>query len=734
MGRSGSVGSVIVLLILALGWSGCGNDSSGPATDPVPASLTLSPKTDVSLEIGKIQNFTVAAVNASNAAITTPIAFTSSNTAIVTIAANGAACAGTWNSLSNPQLCTPGAEGTAQITATAQGVSSPPTTVWVHQHIAKLTIGEVTVLDPNSPMANAHCISKGSKFVYQVLAKTTSGVDISSTIGIPTWQLSTAIVGTVNTVSTTDTPLLPGQVELTANTPGTSQLFASVAGAASIPIPFVTCPVQQITLEADNTPVNSLSFNSSGSKTLTAVVVDTSGTTITGVPLTWTSSRPTSVTVTNGAVSGSKPGGATVIASCTPPTCNLGFQPSLPIYPINPVAVSVTGTSAATTVLLSTNECGAEDDCVSQIVGIDTTANTVSNTFALTATPNSIVFNPQGTKAFVGTNKSLLGSKGLMVVDLSASPTTITTNNSVPGKVLAVSPDGTRVIVSDTADTVNQVFIFNANDNSNVALPIAGVSAAGFSPDNLKAFIAAGNKLYIFSTQDALQTVTLGVPATGIAYLPGGMGAYLAGGDAAGLAFLPTCGTQPPTVTGVADPGAQLIEALPDGRSIFSVISPTVQLVKTVLPTPPLTLPVGQDGCPAPRGAMPLSFDTNHLVTQTDPVDLGQGPFTPTQLIISADGAAAYILTSNSPNILVFDINNRITTAIQLANDAIPLQGGLTTDGKKLYVAGSDGQVHVLDTPTAADAVQITLPQPLCTSESGLNTFTCKPNLVAVKP
>ncbi len=719
MGRSGSVGSVIFFLVLSMGWSGCGSDNRGPITNPVPASLTLSPKTDVSLEIGKIQNFTASAVNASNSAITTPITFISSNTAVVTIAASGAACAGTWDSLSNPQLCTPGAEGTAQITATAQGVSSPPTTIWVHQHIASLSVVPVTT-------PSASCVSKGQTSVYQAVAKNASGVDISSTIGAPVFALSTPTVGTVTTTSTTDVPLLPGQAAITANTPGTSPLFVTVAGATSVSSPFTTCAVQQITLESDNNPVNVLTFNSSGSKVLTAVVVDTSGTTITGVPLLWTSSRPSSVTVTNGSVTGSKPGGATVIASCTPPTCNIGFQPSLPIYPVNPVAVSVTGASATTTVLVSTDECGSDDDCVSQIVGIDTTANAVSNTFALTATPDSIVFNPQGTKAFVGTDKSLLGTKGLMVVDLSASPTTITTNNSVPGKVLAISPDGNRVIVSDTADMVNQVFIFNTADSSSVALPITGATAAAFSPDNLKAFIVAGDKLYINSTQDALQTVTLTAPATGIAYLTGGMGGYLAGGDPAGLSFFPTCGTQPATPMPVTLAGTNLIQPLPDGVSLFTVQSPTVQTVTTTFT--PVGPTLNLDGCPAPRGFLSVAGTSNGAI------DLGQGAFTPTQLLISADGNAAYILTSNSPNILVFDINNRITTAIQMANNAIPLQGGLTTDGKRLYVAGSDGQIHVLDTPTASDSVQITLPQPLCTSTSGLKTFTCKPNLVAVRP
>jgi hypothetical protein len=702
------------MVAIALAWSGCGDDEKPAITNPVPARLVLAPSTQLSLEIGKTQNFTASAFNSANTAITTPISFVSSNTAVITVAANGVACAGSWDSLTNPQLCTPGAEGVAEISATAQGVSSPPTKVFVHQHIVSLTIEPLT----------AGCISKGSTGIYQLVARSRAGLDISSTIGTATWQLSTATVGTA---STTADGLLPNQVQITANTPGTSPMFVSVAGTTSVPFDFVTCPVQQITLLENNVPVNALAFNNTGTKTLTATVVDTSGTTITGVPLTWTTSNPASVTATNGAVNAVKAGGATVSASCTPPTCNIGFQPSLPIYPTVPVAVSVTGgTAAATTVLISTSECGIVDDCVSRVVGLATSGNTVGNTFDLSATPNSLVINPQGNKAFLGTDKSLLGTKGLIVVDLAASPTTVANNNGIAGKVLAVSPDGNRVVVANTADTVNQVFIFNAADNSHVDLPISGATAAAFSPDNLKVFIAAGNKLYIQSSQDALQNLTLSAPATGAAFLTGGMGGYLAGGDPAGLAFFPTCGTQPPTPTPVTIPGTALIKPLPDGVSLFSVNPPTVQTITTEFSGVPPAVNV--PGCPAPRGGITVSGTANTAV------DLGQGAFTPIQLLISPDGAAAYILTSNSSNVLVFDIRNSLTSAIQLANNAIPFQGGLTTDGKRMYVAASDGNIHVLDTPTGADITQITLPEPLCTSADGLHSYTCKPNLIAVRP
>ena len=731
MGRCGSVGAVVLLLILIMGLLGCGGGNKTPVPDPVPATITITPTGSISLEIGKFQSFTATTNSSTNTAISTPITFVSSNTAVVTLAANGAACAGSWDSLSNPQLCTPGSVGSAEVTATAQGVSSAPTTVYVHQHIGHVAIAPVT-----TPALS--CVSKGGTFVYQALAFSTNGVDITQTVGGFTWQNANATVGEISTTATTlpAPQALARQVQVTASVPGTTALFVTVGGTSSLPVQFTTCPVQSIVLQASGVPVTSLPFPGSGSKTLTPIIIDSSGATITGVNLTWTSSNPAAATVTNGAVSAVKQGGATVIGSCTPPLCNAGFHPSLPIYPMNPVAVSISAATATTTasdtVYVSTTDCGTIDDCVGQVVPITTPANTVLAGLNLSSTPNSMVINRPGTKIFLGTGKGLLGSKGLMVVDLTASPATLTNQNTVPGKILAVSPDGNRVVVSDTSDTPNQLFIFNTSDGSSIALPITGATGADFSPDNLKAFIVAGSTLYIYSTQDALQAISLTAPATEVAALTGGIGAYLNGGDPAGFSFMPTCdvtASAGPTVSPVPVTGVKLMEPLPDGLSVFTVQSPTVQTVAASLtiPSPPSAL-LGLDGCPEPRGFITVTS------TPAAAVDLGQGNFVPTQLLVSSDGERAYILTSTLNNILVYDIRNRTTSSIALANNALPIQGALTTGGDKLYVAGSDGTVHALDTATSADTAQITFPQGLCTSLSGTATYTCKPTLVAVKP
>src|SRR5580704_19126189 len=306
MGRSGIAGFAVfgALLIFLVGsLPGCsGGSPVHTTTFAVPASVTLSPSPYLSLEIGTYEALTATALSATRTDITQPISYVSSNTAVVTVASNGLACAGSWDSLSNPQICTPGGVGVAQITASAQGVSSPTTTVFVHQHVDKVTASLLVL--PNQPPPTNPCFSVGQTSNYQAAAFS-NGVDITSSVGVFTWQ---TLVANVATLTTADSLLLPGQVEVTAKTPGLTPLFATIGNVNSVPIYFTTCPVQSITL--------AVTTSSSTSRTITPTIFDTLGTQITGIPLTWSSSNPGSVSASGGVATGSSSGGgATIIAS-----------------------------------------------------------------------------------------------------------------------------------------------------------------------------------------------------------------------------------------------------------------------------------------------------------------------------------------------------------------------------------------------------------------------------------
>jgi len=718
MGRSGFAGIAVAFPILVLaGLAGCGSNSAVHTTTfAVPASITITPGPNLSMEIGTNQSFAASVFNSAKTAITEPVSYQSSNTAVVTVAANGIACAGSWDSLSAPQICTPGPVGVALVTATAQGVSSPTTTIYVHQHIDKVAVN--FFLLPNQPPPPNPCFSVGQTANYEAKAYS-RGVDITSTVGIFAWQTLNTNVATLNTTAPV---LLQGQVQLTAKVPGLTPLFASIGNVNSVPIYFTTCPVQSIQL--------AVTSSTSTSKTITPTIVDTVGTTITGVPLTWSSSEPASVSVSSsgGATGSAGGGGATIIASCTPPTCNTGFNTglshSLPIYPENVVNMTVasTGTNQSATVYVSTTSCGTTDGCFSTIVPITAPANTLGNFITLAATPNSLVFNGQGTTAYLGTNSGRLGSAGLAVLNTSNNSVT---ELSVPGKVLAVSPDGSKVIISDTVDAPNEVFVFDTATNTSPTFQITGATAADFSPDSLKAYIVAGSTLYVYSKLDGLKTIALDAPANDVSFLSEGAFVYAAGGAPSALSVWRTCDNgradtvnvpAVPTFMKTLPGAAQLLPAdSPNTFHLLALAPPDIDII-SVNTTP--------SGCTPPVTDGPVAS-----------FNLGRGNFLPKQLIIAQDGSTAYVVASNLSSILVFNIPGQTSSAISLVGNPMPLSATLTPDGTLLYVGASDGTVHVVSTVAGGDIKQIPFPQGLCQNSAGLPfSITCNPDLVAVKP
>ena len=725
------------LILLAMLPSCSRGKAVSGTTFPVPATIAISPSPALSLELGTNQAFTATLENAAKTSVTEPVTYQSTNTAVVTVAANGLACAGSWDNLASPTICTPGQVGVAQVTATANGVSSPPTTVYVHQHIDSVAVQDLcTGSEPNAPctLPRHPCQSLLERetqlpqnSVYQARAFS-RGTDITSSVGQFTWQaVNPAVASVSNTASGLSNivnQVSLNQVEVTAKAPGVTQIFATIGTANSNPINFTTCAVQSISLQVTS--------SSGTAKTIVPTVTDTVGniisttTNVSGLPLTWSSSDSASVSVsTSGVASGSSSGGgATVIASCTPPTCNIGFLPTLPIYPENAVQLVLNPSSSAApaaNVYVSSTGCGNIENCVSTVIPV-TTPSTVGTTIDLPATPNSLLFDRQGVKIYIGTNSGLLGTKGLMV--LTASANSVSQFLSTPGKVLAISPDGTTAVISDTADTPNQIFVFDVGTGTNVAYPVTGATAADFSPDGLKAYVVAGSTLYVYSKVDAPQTIALRAPANDVAFFAEGAFAYLAGGDPNGVMVRRTCDNGEADIVATAATPT-FIRALPNATQMLALAppitfpgSPTVNVI---------TATTAPAGCTPPVSDSVISFN------------LGQGvghSFTATQMIISGDGSKAYILSPDLKGIVVFDVAAQITSTFSLSGNATPLQVALTPDDTLLLVGANDGMLHEIQTATGADVAQVQFPQSLCLNPSGQRFpgITCNPDLVSVKP
>jgi hypothetical protein len=673
-------------LLFALGSLGCGSSSS-VAPSNVPITVSLSPNPTASMNLGSTLQFN-ATVNQGTTVITTPITFISNNKQILQFAPSGLACAGKWDT--SFIVCSPGAPGVVTVLASGYGAPSAVTTVYVHPQVTNI---EVSSLNTSPPA----CVSQNQTENLQ--ATVFSGnTDITPFVGPLTWS---ALEPAVAKTSTTVTGLQSNQVQVTAAQPGLTHIFASSSGLNSQGFPFETCPAQSISVAASGTDTLSLAKGSSG--ILTPTVVDSQGNTISvtgsgATGLTWISSQPGVATTKSASVTAVSPGGTAIFPVCTPPTCNVNLHA---VYSSNVVSTTVTGTAGAGTVYVASTGCYGTANCTASLIPINTSTNTAGTAITLSSPPNSMVVDLTGANVYFGT------AAGLRIFATSTSA--FTGMSSVVGKVLAASPDGTKAIVSNTAGSPNVVYVVDSKASTSSLLLLNGVTAATFSPDSTTAYLLAGSTIYVYSTTRALQTISLPAPASDAAFLATGTFGFVATPPSTINLFDGCDNAAPqspntPTVTTVSPP--ELLAALPDGKTIAAVTSPGFTSIAVTTTAA---------GCPPPVTATP----TFH--------DLGQGPFTPKQILVSSDGSRLYVI-GNLSTVMIYDFTSASVSTITLSAGATPLRAALTLDGQNLYVGASDGTVHHLNTVQLSDEGKI--PVSLCSNASA----GCLPDLVGLRP
>ena len=781
MHRRGSGFLLTLAITFVLAFTGCLGKSSSNSGNGGVQSITLSPGGNLSIDSGATLIFSATAKDASGQVIlgvNIQFVVVSGNpnvSAPLSVVSNGSACAGTWDP--SATMCSPGTPGIAIVTAVTAGVSSPPSTIYVHQHIDSVLISQAETQPPQYD-----CFSQKQTWQFQGTAFS-NGVDITSTVGPMFWSSSNP--GVVTTDSTLPT-LLPNQVQTTAKAPGVTQLFASVAGTTSSPYKYMTCLVQSVRLQVQGSAGNSVTVSNGGSTVILATAVDTLGVTLASPPLTWSTTNPevvafsstTNITGSNTATARNNLGGATVFASCTPPSCNIGVVPGLPVYASDgPLPNGLTGYSTVSIDVISTTkpptytawatttDCGNNPGCYSALFPLTPGTTPIGAILTLPRTPNSMMFNHLSTaRVYFGSNQ------GLMYVDVSAtnpavalvSTSSTPCNVSLCGKVLTISNDGTLVVVSDTVSTPSQVYIYNSNSNGaapvDLIIPGETATAAAFSPDQLKLFIltAAGN-MYVYSTVDALTSLSISPPANDVKFSIDGSFAYVA---------LPPA---PPSVSGSISgfancdtPTTSVLSGVSTRENPLAIYPlPTIQLDATGNPAevvlaldPPYIDKFGisvnqhpllydQYVCNPPS----VALDTNFHRTS---FDLGQGSFTPIYTQLVADGAEVIIVANNIPAVLVFNVGSGLTTSIPLAGGSLPLAASATTDGSQVFVAASDpcqpgstcpaGSVHIIDTNIQSDYQQVPYVNVndnnnpnMCNNQGG-SAPLCLPNLIAIKP
>lgn len=768
MGRlcRGGVGGAVVAILLGF-LSACGGKKpAGPSSQPV--KITLSPAPSTSLQVGTALSFTASAQNASNQNISAAFSFRSSDTSILTIAANGVACAGSWDA--SFTICTPQGTGVVQVTASASGVTSATTLVFVHPPIDDIQISEVPPVGSPPPACPgqqtipaacsvtftpvAGCLSTNQVVTLQAKAFS-KGADITSLVGPFTWTEGNpnAIKVTPITSSSNNTPT--SQATVTPNTPGFTPVYATASGVSSHPYYAETCPVQCIALDLGTSgsqtgSQTSFATTKGTAESVAATAVDVQGCIVPKPSLTWSSSEPASVSAASSCSSGTTcsvttplPGAGSVTASCTPPTCNIGFPQSvmglnqpgqpplvqpLPVYPVTPISGLVSGAPSATNVVATSVDCQTTPLCTVDLYVPSTTATTGGNPLQLPTPPNSLLFDPTGAKIYVGSN---YGAQLITAANIGGSTSPFTALGTVTGKVLAVSPNGNTAIFSDTFHTPNQVFVATASTST--PLNIAGAIAAGFSPDGLKAFIlgcraGAGqcpngaDTLYIYSSLQALQTISLpSASANALAFSSNGAFAFVSGGASNALKAYRVCDNAL-ALTLSLPVTPSFLRVLPDGVHLIGLDDTGFDYITTDITKP----------------AFP-ALCSQSITATTQHISLGQGTFTPLNFFVSPDGTLLYVVASDRNSILVYNFNTSSVTGIPLANSATgqpvsPVAASMTVDGTLIYVAGNDGTLHQLSTVSLTDLLQVPFPatdNAFCPRNS---TQSCTLNLVAVRP
>ncbi len=799
--------AVPFVLIFVLALTGCLGKSTSNSGNGGVTSISLNPSASLSLDVGATQVFAASGRDASGHTVlginiqfivAVPTGVTTA--APLSIASNGNACAGSWDP--SVTICSPGNPGIAIVTAVTNGVSSPATMVYVHQHIDNIQIVNATGQAPPYD-----CFSQGQTWEFEAIPYSGNPpVDISNTVGPMTWSSSS--FGVVTTA-----PMLSGNpgnqvnlVQTTAATPGITQLTATVSGTTSAPYSYTTCSIKAIYLQigGQGQAGNSITVNNGGSVNVTATAVDTlygiaNTTPLAKPPLTWSTTNPevagfASVTNTagsNSATARANLGGATLFASCLPPSCNIGVLPGLPIYSSNGVlpngtngygAISVDVTLASSskeptyTGWAATTGCNDQSGCSSSMFSVTPGTVPIGAIVSLPRTPNSMMFN------HLTSARLYLGSdQGLMYVDVGGtSPSAAVVSNSpIPcnvslcGKILTISNDGKLVVISDTVSTPSQVYIYNAGTSGTPIAPIdlvlsnAGetATAAAFSPDQLKLFILTNlGNMYIYSTVDALTSVSTSAPGTDVEFSADGSFAYVAGAPANAVSAFSTCslpgvgsvelpnGTVATTSTPLKIFPSPVIQSDPQGltQTLLALEPPNIQFLTAqqftqvpILYSNPLQLT-----CNPP---------TIQSFTQGASFNLGQGNFTPVYSQLVADGSELIIAARHLPALLLFNVSNGTTTSVSLVGNTDPLAAAASTDGTQVYIAACDqypnndptqacsaGSVHIVCTSACttgegdyqqvpfADLQNENDPN-MCNNVGGSGPL-CLPNLIAIKP
>lgn len=707
----------------------CNNVGYGPKRTDI-STINLEPKiAGISLAYGQTQQ--IGAANAFSCppadSIGVPsFAYGSTNFQMVDISPSGNLCGGTWNRNSaggTPDftICTPpkGSQldpkdpaffsgGVVQITASAGGATSNTVAVYVHPRISSISI----------PTQQA-CVSQN-----QVLRDAAGNVLPLSQETVVKDDLGNVIdprfVGNLiyAAVNPTVVSIDPTGIATAVN-PGSTAITATLSQSSSAAGYFYTCPPASISLRfADGSdPSIPKVIQQRTPQPLTATIKDINGVTLSGISLSYTSTNPTQIGVSSaGLVTSTFPGTSSLTAICQPPICNSSSINQIGLFgngkPVvsNSVQVVTPGTASN---YLWISGTGSQS-----FVPLDLTTGTVGAAIRMPYYPNSMVLNQTGTALYFGSYRELM---------IYSVPNNALTKEdiNVPGVVLAVSPDGGKVLINDQ---IRKVLYLYSTSNGTFATFGGVATKAVFTPDSETLYAAGPDTLYVYSafTGWSLHDISAnetasaaciainnlnnkytspGPPAPpynpfcapGIAVTVPSVGAFIAGSQTVSHAFCPDSSANPNyPLAGTVPANTEQLAATNDGKHILGVGGSPATFYDIGV-----TVPIG--ACPAGAQTIPSSI----LVQKVIPASVASL----NQVVADPNSGLAFITyyssaaTPGAP-LPYYQTGTSTLSTIPLVGAATAPITGVFSPDNNIFFVGTDGDklIHYLNVsdPTQA--------------------------------
>ncbi len=556
----------------------------------------------------------------------------------------------------------------------------------------------------------------------------------SSQLARPTsYSVGTAGVASIN----------PETNQITALNPGTTAITASVALSGSSAGYFSTCPPASISVTLNGK--TSATVTQGVTQNMVTTVLDTNNKPITGLTLDYQSTNPLNVSATGGgAINATFPGSAALYAVCQPGTCNpapinqIGVNGTGLSISSNPVEVTVPGTASAFVWY------GAPGQS-QYFVPVQLLTGTIGSTVRLPYVPNSMVMDRAGVSIYFGSSHELM-------VYSTATNSKAAEYAGLPGVVLAVSPNGTQVLVNDP---VRKVFYLAASNGSTTSTFGGLGTSANWTPDGKTLYVtdsaaaAPGHTdtMYVYNANTGWTMYSLATsggttgPENLVVTIPS-VGAYMSGnptvahtwcpagkaGDYASMSFYPQGDS-------VSDVNTQVLAATADGNHILGAAGPVDSGATGPIAFSDIAVKIPSTECPRSSAgqleALPIQHTLNQTTVNVDaaavnaivtsPAAVKQGVNTAgssLSFVLYNGGTAGatlpyYVQTTADTNSLgtVGYLTLTGSTAV-----TAPVAGAFSPDNTLFFVSTSgDNKIHYIDTGSLKDTQQISPNLPACT-------------------